>query len=54
MPIYEIKCETCEHQWEVIQKFDDPLPECDKCEEKGPVIRMMSTGGFTIDWYTGY
>ncbi len=51
MAIYELRCEKCEHEFEVLQKFDDPLPECPECGE-GPVIRLMSTGGFTIDWYT--
>lgn len=51
MAIYEVKCEKCGHVWEIMQKFDDPLPEtCTKCGE-GPVIRLMSTGGFTIDWW---
>ncbi len=32
MPIYEYACPDCEHQFENIQKFSDPLlTECPKC-----------------------
>ncbi len=32
VPIYEYQCETCEHKFEVQQKFSDPLVDaCTKC-----------------------
>ena len=33
MPIYEYKCDECNHQFEKIQKFSDkPLDQCPECE----------------------
>lgn len=32
MPVYEYRCRTCGHQFEVQQSFsDDPLSTCDAC-----------------------
>lgn len=33
MAIYEFKCQSCDHQFEVIQKMSDPYPT--KCPECG-------------------
>lgn len=60
MPLYEYKCEACDKNFEVIQKFADaPLeihPECGK----GPVRRLISPpalqfkgSGFYITDYKG-
>jgi putative FmdB family regulatory protein len=41
VPIYEYECESCEHRFEVIQKFSDkPLKKCNQCG--GPVHRVLS------------
>lgn len=32
MPIYEYKCPKCDNICEVIQKFSDDVPKCDKCD----------------------
>ncbi len=54
MAIYEVQCTKCEHVWEIIQKYEDPLPEkCPECDD-GPIIRLMSAGGWQVDWYGGY
>jgi putative FmdB family regulatory protein len=43
MPIYEHKCNACQHEWEDIFKMSDPVPdECPECHEKGQVERLMS------------
>ena len=43
MPIYEHKCEACDHVWEDLFKVSDPIPEeCPKCAEQGKVIRLLS------------
>ena len=35
MPIYEYKCEACEHQWEELQKISDPkITKCEKCGQE--------------------
>ena len=34
MPIYNYKCETCDHEMERVQKYDDPAPACERCEGK--------------------
>ena len=32
MPLYEYQCDACEHRFEKIQKFSDPLEDtCPKC-----------------------
>jgi putative FmdB family regulatory protein len=42
MPLYEYKCEACGQQFEVIQKFSDPLlVRCPKCGS-GPVQKLIS------------
>lgn len=43
MPLYEYRCESCGHQFEVIQKFSDALVAvCPKCGA-GPVVKLMSS-----------
>jgi putative FmdB family regulatory protein len=43
MPLYEYRCESCEHRFEVIQKFSDaPVSVCPHCG-KGPVVKLMSS-----------
>ena len=35
MPIYEYQCQSCGHQFDVIQKVsDEKLTICPKCNEK--------------------
>jgi putative FmdB family regulatory protein len=34
MPIYEYKCDACEHSFEIKQGFhDDPLTKCPECDK---------------------
>jgi putative FmdB family regulatory protein len=48
MPLYEYRCESCEHQFETIQKFSDPhVSVCPKCSG-GPVIKLISSPAFTF------
>jgi putative FmdB family regulatory protein len=43
MPLYEYRCESCGHRFEVIQKFSDsPVSVCPNCG-KGPVVKLMSS-----------
>ena len=42
MPLYEYACDTCDHRFEVIQKYSDPLVAiCPKCG--APVRKLMSS-----------
>jgi putative FmdB family regulatory protein len=54
MPLYEYRCESCDHQFEVIQKFSDPpIAVCPKCAA-GPVVKLMSSPAFQFKgsgWY---
>ena len=54
MPLYEYRCESCDHQFEVIQKFSDtPIAVCPKCGQ-GPVVKLMSSPAFPFKgsgWY---
>ncbi|HIJ81131.1 MAG TPA: zinc ribbon domain-containing protein [Desulfuromonadales bacterium] len=57
MPMYEYRCTTCSHQFELRQKFSDPpatdCPECGK-----PIEKLISATAFTLKgdgWFnTGY
>ena len=41
MPLYEYQCKKCQHRFEKIQKFSDPLvKKCPKCG--GPVEQLLS------------
>jgi len=43
MPLYEYRCQACEHRFEVIQKFSDaPISVCPNCGQ-GPVVKLMSS-----------
>ena len=42
MPLYEYQCETCHHQFEVQQKFSDPL--VDTCIRCGKGVRKTHLG----------
>lgn len=54
MPIYEYKCDKCEHELEAIQSIsDEPLTDCPSCGE--PKLRkLISAAGFRLKgggWY---
>jgi len=53
MPLYEYQCQSCSHQFEVIQKFSDPLVEvCPVCS--GPVVKLLSSPAIQFKgtgWY---
>ncbi len=53
MPLYEYQCESCEHRFEVIQKFSDaPVTTCPKCG--GTVKRLLSSPAIQFKgsgWY---
>lgn len=54
MPIYEYRCEACEHTLEKLQKLsDDPLTDCPECG-KPALKKMISAAGFRLKgggWY---
>ena len=54
MPLYEYRCESCAHLFEVIRKFSDPpLDVCPKCGG-GPVAKLLSSPAFQFKgsgWY---
>ena len=53
MPIYEYLCETCDHKFEVQQKFSDPpIETCIKCGKT--VRKLISASGIMFKgsgWY---
>ena len=53
MPLYEYQCRSCEHRFERIQKFSDPLAtECPSCG--GKVEKLISSPAFQFKgsgWY---
>jgi putative FmdB family regulatory protein len=54
MPLYEYRCDSCEHQFEVIQRFsDDPIAICPSCGG-GPVAKLLSSPAIQFKgsgWY---
>ncbi|MGE3259439.1 MAG: FmdB family zinc ribbon protein [Geobacter sp.] len=57
MPMYEYQCTSCNHRFELRQKFSDaPASECPQCG--GPVEKMISQTAFSLKgdgWYeSGY
>lgn len=54
MPIYEYRCNTCNHELEVIQKLSDPeLSDCPACGQP-ELKKLISAVGFRLKgggWY---
>ena len=57
MPLYEYECNDCEHRFERIQKFSDPLvstcPVCGGEVRKllsSPAIQFKGTGWYVTDY----
>jgi putative FmdB family regulatory protein len=47
MPMYEYKCESCDNQFELRQKFSDPpATECPQCG--GHVSKLISAAAFAL------
>lgn len=54
MPTYEYQCKGCEHRFDEMQSFNDPvLTKCPKCKKK-KLQRLISGGaGFIVRGGTG-
>lgn len=54
MPIYEYQCQSCGHQFELLQKIsDEPVKICPECG-KSSVQQLVSAAGFQLKgsgWY---
>ncbi len=54
MPIYEYRCNGCDHEMEIIQKMsDDPMKDCPVCKES-ELRKLISAAGFRLKgsgWY---
>jgi putative FmdB family regulatory protein len=61
MPIYEYQCDTekgCGHRFELMQRFDDPVPEtCPECGKKRvkrlisiPALKFIGSGFYVNDY----
>jgi putative FmdB family regulatory protein len=54
MPIYEYRCEACDHEFDELQKLSDaPLRDCPRCG-KPKLIKKVSAAGFQLKgtgWY---
>ncbi len=47
MPMYEYRCQSCNHQYELRQKFSDPpARECPQCG--GAVEKLISQSAFSL------
>ena len=54
MPIYEYRCQSCDHELEVMQKLSDPeLSDCPACGQP-ELKKLISVVGFRLKgggWY---
>jgi len=54
MPIYEYRCQSCDHHMEALQKMSDaPLSDCPECH-KPTLKKKISAAGFRLSgsgWY---
>lgn len=54
MPIYEYQCQSCQHEFEILQKISDAaLTECPECREPA-LKKKISAAGFRLagsGWY---
>lgn len=54
MPLYEYRCDACEHEFEALQKIsDEPLIHCPDCNEAS-LRKLVSAAGFRLKgdgWY---
>lgn len=53
MPTYQYRCKSCEHEFDIFQKFsDDPLTTCPECQ--GEIRRVFQPAGIIFKgsgWY---
>ena len=48
MPLYEYRCDACEHEFDALQKMsDEPLKDCPECE-KPQLRKLVSAAGFRL------
>ena len=54
MPIYEYKCDLCNHQFEILQKINDkPVKTCPECSADS-LRKLVSAAAFKLKgtgWY---
>jgi len=61
MPIYEYKCDKCDHQFEILQKInDEPAKICPQCNANrlrklvsAAAFKLKGTGWYETDFKTG-
>lgn len=54
MPTYEYVCDGCEHQFDELQSFSDPvLTKCPKCK-KNKLRRLFGTGAAVLFKGSGF
>jgi putative FmdB family regulatory protein len=54
MPLYEYRCESCGHRFEVIQRFSDPPIAVFASCGAGPVVKLLSSPAIQFKgsgWY---
>jgi putative FmdB family regulatory protein len=48
MPLRDFQCGQCGHEWEGIQRIDEPRPACPHCEDNTKVVLLPALiGGYS-------
>lgn len=47
MPLYELCCIDCGNEFTVLQKMNDPIPECPSCQSD-KVEKQISSSSFRL------
>lgn len=51
MPMYQYKCDECDHMHEKLQKIGEDAPACPKCSSAKQTKQLSANTGFCLMGY---